>query len=74
LSFLSIEFVDGPALEYEQLRRKIERQTRELSYFMNSQMGKLNEKLSDDQKANWKLVIDRFNDQYRFAIGKLLSI
>ncbi|CAF1253750.1 unnamed protein product, partial [Adineta steineri] len=54
---------NGPALEYEQLRRKIETQTRELSYFTIDQLYKINEKLSDDDKAKWSKVIARFSDQ-----------
>lgn len=64
-SFFSWKYLDGPALEYEQLRRKIESQTRELSYFTLDQMNKINEKLSDDDKNKWQKVISRFSDQYR---------
>ena len=58
-------FLDGPTLEYEQLRRKIETQTRELSYFTTDQLNKITEKLSDADKLNWKNVIERFGDQSR---------
>jgi hypothetical protein len=52
-------------LEYEQLRRKIETQARELSYFTNDQMHKISEKLSDNDKVKWENVIERFGDQSR---------
>ncbi|CAF4396598.1 unnamed protein product, partial [Adineta steineri] len=52
-----------PSLEYEQLRRKIETQARELSYFTNNELQKISEKLSEDDKFKWKQVIERFNDQ-----------
>jgi hypothetical protein len=55
-------------LEYEQLRRKIESQARELSYFTTDQMNKITEKLSDDDKEKWKNVIARFTDQNRSVV------
>jgi len=59
--------LDGPSMEYEQLRRKIEFQTRELGYFTLDQMTKLTEKLPDDLQNKWKNVISRFSDQNRFV-------
>jgi len=52
-------------LEYEQLRRKIETQARELSYFTTDQLNKISKKLSDDDKLKWQTVLDRFGDQTR---------
>lgn len=63
LFFLSL---DGPTLEYEQLRRKIETQARELSYFTSDQLNKISEKLSEEDKQKWKQVIERFSDQNRY--------
>jgi len=65
-----IEFLDEPALEYEQLRRKIENQARELFYFTNDQLNKISEKLSDDEKFKWNNVIERFSDQTRSVFSK----
>jgi hypothetical protein len=52
-------------LQYEQLRRKIETQARELSYFTTDQLNKITEKLSEDDKPKWRNVISRFADQSR---------
>lgn len=52
-------------MEYEQLRRKIESQARELSYFTSDQMNKITDKLSDDDKKKWRNVMSRFSDQNR---------
>ncbi len=52
-------------MEYEQLRRKIESQARELSYFTTDQMNKISNKLSDDDKQKWQNVMARFADQNR---------
>ena len=60
-----VEHLDGPTLEYELLRRNIERQTRELSYFTANQMDKIAEKLSADDQSAWKHVTRRFADQTR---------
>ncbi|CAF3674670.1 unnamed protein product [Adineta steineri] len=65
---------NGPALEYEQLRRKIETQTRELSYFTIDQLYKINEKLSDDDKAKWSKVIARFSDQNRVLLASIRNL
>lgn len=62
--------LDGPALEYEQLRRKIEIQARELTYFTSDQLNKISEKLSDSDKIEWENVIERFNDQSRSVFLK----
>jgi hypothetical protein len=55
-------------LEYEQLRRKIESQARELSYFTTDQMNKIAYKLSDDDKQKWQNVMARFADQNRSVL------
>lgn len=60
-----VYLLDGPALEYEQLRRKIETQTRELSYFTSDQMNKITSKLPENEVEKWKNVIARFTDQNR---------
>lgn len=60
--------LDGPSLEYEQLRRKIESQTRELAYFALNQMRKISTKLSEEEAENWKKVVTRFTDQNRSVI------
>ncbi|CAF3305974.1 unnamed protein product [Rotaria socialis] len=66
---------NGPALEYEQLRRKIEIQARELSYFTTNQLNKISEKLSDaDDKLKWKNVIERFGDQSRVLLASIRNI
>ncbi|CAF1024054.1 unnamed protein product [Rotaria sp. Silwood1] len=63
-----------PALEYEQLRRKIETQARELSYFTSDQLNKVSEKLSDEDKLKWKNVIERFADQSRVLLASIRNI
>jgi hypothetical protein len=55
-------------LEYEQLRRKIEFQARELSYFTTDQLNKISKKLSEEDKSTWQKVFDRFSDQSRLVI------
>jgi predicted KAP-like P-loop ATPase len=60
-----LKFLDGPALEYEQLRRKIETQARELSYFTTDQLNKISTKLSNEDKLKWQNVLHRFADQNR---------
>ncbi|CAF3991095.1 unnamed protein product, partial [Rotaria magnacalcarata] len=66
---------NGPALEYEQLRRKIETHARELSYFTTDQLNKISEKLSDaDDKLKWKNVIERFGDQSRVLLASIRNI
>ena len=62
-----MRILDGPSLEYEQLRRKIESQTRELTYFALNQMRKISTKLSEEEGENWKKVVTRFTDQNRFV-------
>ena len=57
--------LDAPALEYEQLRRKIETQARELSYFTTDQMMKIPKKLTEGDQANLRNILDRFVDQSR---------
>jgi ATP-dependent Lon protease len=53
-------------LEYEQLRRKIEMQARELAYFTMDQLKRISEQLSsEDEKTRWTHVIDRIADQNR---------
>lgn len=71
---LSCSHLDGPALEYEQLRRKIEFQARELTYFTNDQMRKIAEKLSDDDKVKWNNVMDRVADQNRFVTQQFVFV
>jgi glycoprotein 6-alpha-L-fucosyltransferase len=61
-------------LEYEELRRKIETQARELSYFTGNQLNKISEKLSDNDKNNWKNVISRFTDQTRFLLASIRNL
>ncbi|CAF4726958.1 unnamed protein product, partial [Rotaria magnacalcarata] len=46
-------------MEYEKLRRKIEMQARELTYFTTDQLNKISEKLTDDDKQKWNNVILR---------------
>ncbi|CAF1129035.1 unnamed protein product [Rotaria sordida] len=65
---------DGPSLEYEQLRRKIEMQAREISYFTTDQLNKISEKLSDQDKENWKNVILRFTDQNRVLLASIRNL
>ncbi|CAF1085262.1 unnamed protein product [Adineta steineri] len=63
-----------PSLEYEQLRRKIETQARELSYFTNNELQKISEKLSENDKFKWKQVIERFNDQSRVLLASIRNL
>ncbi|CAF4932014.1 unnamed protein product [Rotaria sp. Silwood1] len=65
---------DEPSLEYEQLRRKIESQTRELTYFTTNQFNKISEKLSDDDKTKWENVILRFADQSRVLLSSIRNL
>lgn len=72
---------DAPALEYEQLRRKIETQARELTYFTTNQLNKISKKLSAADQTNLRNVLDRFSDQSRsvfhhrcFVLDLLMSI
>lgn len=55
-------------MEYEKLRRKIEFQAREISYFTTDQMNKISEKLADDDKQRWSNVMLRFADQSRSVL------
>ena len=65
---------DAPALEYEQLRRKIETQARELTYFTTDQLNKISKKLSEADQTNWRNVLDRFGDQSRSVFTPLLDL
>ncbi|CAF0725864.1 unnamed protein product [Didymodactylos carnosus] len=64
----------GPGLEYEQLRRKIEIQARELSYFTLKQLEKFDAKLSEQDKEQLKNVIDRFGDQSRLLLASIRNL
>lgn len=59
--------LDVPSLEYEQLRRKIETQARELTYFTTDQLNKIAKKLSEADQTHWSNFLDRFADQSRLV-------
>ncbi|CAF5225965.1 unnamed protein product, partial [Rotaria magnacalcarata] len=61
-------------MEYEKLRRKIEMQARELTYFTTDQLNKISEKLTDDDKQKWNNVILRFADQSRVLLASIRNI
>ncbi len=61
-------------MEYELLRRKIETQVRELSYFTTDQLNKISEKLPEEHKEKWKNVMSRFTDQSRFLLASVRNL
>ncbi|CAF4398582.1 unnamed protein product, partial [Rotaria socialis] len=65
---------EEPSMEYEKLRRKIEMQARELTYFTTDQLNKISGKLTDDDKQKWDNVILRFADQSRVLLASIRNI
>ncbi|CAF1313430.1 unnamed protein product, partial [Didymodactylos carnosus] len=63
-----------PSLEYEQLRRRIEKQVREQSYFILNQLKNLSEVQNVKDKQHWKNVLIRFGDQSSLLLASIRNL